>query len=181
MTHVDSQNIQLEFYVQQQIDIICSLRDVIYGRWLPEVIQNEVRENDKSQPVLETTCPICLTDLVPNDDNALTLYCGHRFCLECINAYAKEPLNEHQLMNRTDKRCPTCRRLLRGDLFSEEYNERCRSKRIRFGVDRHDATEQLIPRACEDLNSFLMNNSDLGARPSLEKVKDQENSCWKSS
>ena len=96
----------------------------------------EVHKADQSY-LPDTTCLICLTDMEPSD-NPVTLYCGHRYCLECIKAFGHAALHEHQ----TDKRCPKCRRLLCGDLLTPEYNELHRSHRLRFGIDRHEAIEQ---------------------------------------
>jgi hypothetical protein len=140
VTHIDSPMLQASSYTQQQIDIIRSLRDVIYGRWLPETIRREVKVVDQSRAP-DTTCVICLTDMEPSD-NPVTLYCGHRFCVKCIKAYGKGP-NEQQIRRGSDKRCPTCRRLLCGDLLTNEHNKIYRTHRYSLGIDRHDATEQL--------------------------------------
>jgi len=164
VTHVDTPGSEYytEEYTEPQLDTARSLRDVIYGRWLPVEIMKEVQSvNQSCSP--DNTCPICLTDMEPSD-NPVTLYCGHKFCLECIKAYGKAKL-DGDLTHRfssveldevgqvrsatvqakgTDKRCPICRRLLCGDLLDEDYNKIYRSLvGFRFGIDRHEAGGEL--------------------------------------
>ncbi|KAL7541271.1 hypothetical protein ACHAXR_011139 [Thalassiosira sp. AJA248-18] len=161
VTYIDS----LEWHhpVQQQIDIIRSMRDVIYGRWLPAVIREEIHETNPPDPDFAETsspCPICLTEM-STVDHPITLYCGHTFCLGCALAYGKAPrLNEDQpltgralihpidghlmIFDQTgDKRCPCCRRLFPGEFLTLDWNAQYRTPRMRFGIDRHEANEDI--------------------------------------
>jgi len=142
-THIDSPRTSTQDLSQQQIDIIRSLSDVIYGSWLPKTIREEVQNTNQTH-TSETTCLICLDEMEPASD-PVTLYCGHRFCLDCIRKYGEAPINDHNSLKGSDKRCPTCRRLLCGDLLPTEYNKNYRSRRYHFGIDRHDATEPMLP------------------------------------
>ena len=153
--HVDSG--VLAEYSEPQQDMCRLLRDVIFGRRLPDIITEEVEGiNQSCAP--NDTCPICLTEMEPSD-NPVTLYCGHKYCLECIKDYGKANLDGHlthrlesisigedgQLRRNmraegTDKRCPICRRLLCGDLLDQEYNEKYRSLvGLRLGIDHHES------------------------------------------
>mmetsp|Transcript_29075 Transcript_29075/g.64493 ORF Transcript_29075/g.64493 Transcript_29075/m.64493 type:complete len:849 (-) Transcript_29075:131-2677(-) len=141
VTHIDSPCVRIRNAIPQQYEIIRRLRDVIYGRWIPECIGKEIQEINELKSPVDSTCLICLTEM-ESDDVPITLYCGHRFCLECIKALGKASLSSHQKQKGTDKRCPTCRRLICGDLLTEEYKEQYRSgRRLHFGTDRHAATE----------------------------------------
>mmetsp|Transcript_17768 Transcript_17768/g.35613 ORF Transcript_17768/g.35613 Transcript_17768/m.35613 type:complete len:860 (+) Transcript_17768:55-2634(+) len=164
VTHVDSPGSELikKEYTKPQLDTARFLHDVICGRQLPSEIMKEVQSVNQSYSP-GNTCPICLTDMEPSD-NPVTLYCGHKFCLECIKAYGKAKL-DGDLTHRfssveldevgqvrsatvqakgTDKRCPICRRLLCGDLLDEDYNKIYRSLvGFRFGIDRHEAGGEL--------------------------------------
>ena len=142
-------------YDQFEYDVIHFLRDVIYGRRLPTAIQQEIDEADQEPPETNDVCPICLTDMDCSDTH-VTLYCGHRYCVECIKSYGENKKENLSLQGyntgdsfvitggntKDDKRCPICRRLLCGDLLSEENNAIYR-QRIRFGIDRHEASEQI--------------------------------------
>ena len=144
-------------YSEPQKEMCRLLRDVIFGRRLPAIITEEIqRINQSCAP--NDTCPICLTEMEPSD-NPVTLYCGHKYCLECIKDYGKANLDGHlthrlesitigedgQLRRNmraegTDKRCPICRRLLCGDLLDQEYNEKYRSLvGLRLGIDHHES------------------------------------------
>mmetsp|Transcript_17767 Transcript_17767/g.35611 ORF Transcript_17767/g.35611 Transcript_17767/m.35611 type:complete len:653 (+) Transcript_17767:55-2013(+) len=164
VTHVDSPGSELikKEYTKPQLDTARFLHDVICGRQLPSEIMKEVQSVNQSYSP-GNTCPICLTDMEPSD-NPVTLYCGHKFCLECIKAYGKAKL-DGDLTHRfssveldevgqvrsatvqakgTDKRCPICRRLICGDLLDEDYNKTYRSLvGFRFGIDRHEAGGEL--------------------------------------
>ncbi|KAK1746190.1 hypothetical protein QTG54_002797 [Skeletonema marinoi] len=159
VTHVDSPGSELikKVYTKPQLDTARFLHDVICGRQLPSEIMKEVQSVNQSYSPGDT-CPICLTDMEPSD-NPVTLYCGHKYCLECIKAYGKAKLGgdlthrfspirvgEDGLLRAnvrvegTDKRCPICRRLLCGDLLDQDYNQRYRSLvGMRLGIDRHEA------------------------------------------
>ena len=142
-------------YDQFEFDVINFLRDVIYGRRLPTAIQQEIDEGDQEPSETNDVCPICLTDM-DCSDAYVTLYCGHRYCVECIKAYGENMKDNLSLQGynagdsfvitggntKDDKRCPICRRLLCGDLLSEANNAIYR-QRIRFGIDRHEAGEQI--------------------------------------
>ena len=143
---------------QFEYDIICFLRDVIYGRRLPLTIQREVDKVGQVPPETNETCPICLSEMDCSDAH-VTLYCGHRYCVECIKAYGANMKEKLSLQGyntgdsfvitggdtKDDKRCPICRRLLCGDLLSEANNAIYRQKH-RFGIDRHEASEQISGR-----------------------------------
>jgi hypothetical protein len=160
VTHVASPGFKryTKEYTKVQLDIARFLGDMVYGRWLPDEIMKEVQSvNNCCSP--DDTCPICLTSMEACD-NPVTLYCGHKYCLECIKSFGKAKLdgdlthrfssvelNEAGELRRarvraegTDKRCPICRRLLCGDLLDPVYNERYRSLvGLRLGIDRHEA------------------------------------------
>ena len=163
VTHVDSPGFEYctKKYTKAQLDIARYLRDVIYGHCLPDIIAREVQSINESCPS-DNTCPICLTDMEPCD-NPVTLYCGHKYCLECIKSFGKAKLDgdlTHQFSSveqdeagqisaivraeGIDKRCPVCRRLLCGDLLDQEYNDMFRSLvGMRLGIDRHEASGTL--------------------------------------
>lgn len=155
VTYVDTPGVRVELSEPQQ-NMARLLRDVIYGRSLPETIMKEVRSVKQSCSPNDT-CPICLSDMEPSD-NPVTLYCGHQYCLECIKAYGKANLDrslthrlelirgeDGQLISNmraegNDKRCPICRRLLCGDLLDQDYNKMYRSLvGLRLGIDHHEA------------------------------------------
>ena len=158
-THVDSYISRLMHcnYDKFQYDIICLLRDVIFGRKLPKTIQPEIDVADQDYPEPNDTCPICLSDM-DSSDAQVTLYCGHRYCVECIQAYGKCMKDDVTIQGyrsgddivvtgggnrKDDKRCPICRRLLCGDLLSQANNAIYR-QRTRFGIDRHEASELIM-------------------------------------
>lgn len=163
VTHVDSPGFEYctKNFTKAQLDIARYLRDMIYGRRLPDTIAREVQSIKESCPS-DNTCPICLTDMEPCD-NPVTLYCGHKYCLECIKSLGKAKLDgdlTHQFSSveqdeagqisarvraeGIDKRCPVCRRLLCGDLLDQEYNDMFRSLvGMRLGIDRHEADGRL--------------------------------------
>ncbi|KAL7442179.1 hypothetical protein ACHAXM_008641 [Skeletonema potamos] len=157
VTHIDTPSVSSR-YSEPQRYTARLLGDVVYGRWMPNEIMKEVQSvNHSCSP--DDTCAICLTDMEPCD-NPVTLYCGHKYCLECIKSFGKAKLNgdlTHRISSvelneagqvrrarvraeGTDKRCPICRRLLCGDLLDPYYNERYRSLvGLRLGIDRHEA------------------------------------------
>lgn len=155
VTHIDAPGV-LDCS-EPQLNMTRLLRDVIYGRRLPETITKEVQSVSRSCSPNDT-CPICLSEMEPSD-NPVTLYCGHQYCLECIKAYGKANLDrglthrlesisigqDGQLIRNmraegTDKRCPICRRLLCGDLLDQDYNQMYRSLvGLRLGIDHHEA------------------------------------------
>ncbi|KAL7541954.1 hypothetical protein ACHAXR_011382, partial [Thalassiosira sp. AJA248-18] len=157
VTHIDSPMVKKESFDQFQYDTICYLRNVIYGLDLPKTIRQEVDVIDqKSQRTNDTTCPICLED-VDCSETCVTLYCGHRYCVECIDAFAKNALNENVVLrgngddngffvdwdHTKEKRCPMCRNLLCGDLLTGSISATARRGRYRFGVDRHYASGEI--------------------------------------
>ena len=141
VTHVDTlgSNEYTQDYSNPQLQIARMLRDVIYGRWLPDEIMKEVQSFNKTCSP-DIMCPICLSDMCPSD-NPITLYCGHRFCLECIKECGKARNNRYPA---SDKRCPICRRLLCGDVLDEYHKQlRARYGGLRLGIDRHEASGDL--------------------------------------
>jgi len=145
---------------QFQFDIICYLRDVIFGRRLPQSIQQEIASSDRIVSKMDETCPICLTDM-DGDGTFTTLYCGHRYCVDCIKAYGEShtPVQtwiegNYMIMDpgNLEKRCPICRRLICGVIANtprliEGMHETTRahfpSQRSRLGIDRHQAIKEL--------------------------------------
>lgn len=147
VTHVDSPGLNYQRHSETQLDIVRKLRDVLYGRWLPEAIMNEVHNFYQKKCSLDNTCPICL-DEMETSSTSITLYCGHKFCLDCIKEFGKSNDmvdDEGRRRKRwTDKRCPICRRLLCGDLLSQE-NLRMRRLEagMRLGIDRHETDDEI--------------------------------------
>ncbi len=156
VTHVDSPGVQYHRHSETQLNIVRKLRDVVYGRWLPEAVRNDVL-NVYPTYSPDNTCPICLDEMGPGS-TSVTLYCGHKYCIDCINEFGKSGdvtdrlsslrVGEDGELRGTirgmDKRCPICRRLLCGDLLSED-NLRLRrlSAGLRLGIDRHESDEML--------------------------------------
>ena len=75
--------------------------------------QNEPRKKQKAitgksgeeieetlhEQVMSNTCPICFELFLPPENSPFILFpCGHSFCKQCINSYAK-----------IKKKCPFCR------------------------------------------------------------------------
>ena len=156
MTHIEEMQKHLNL-IDQQVDIMIHMRNVVYGRWLPSRIRNEVLDDEDNCAEPNTTCPICLTEMEPGD-NPVTLYCGHSFCVGCIKDYGKSKARNIQIAGRAlvhptdghlmiyhdggDKRCPICRRLVCGDLLPFEHSSKFRTPRLSFGIDRHDAAQE---------------------------------------
>lgn len=156
VTHIDEMQKHLNL-IDQQVDIIIYMRNLIYGRWLPCRIRNEILDEEDNYTEPNTTCPICLTEMEPGD-NPVTLYCGHRFCVGCIKDYGRSKAQNQQITGRAlispadgrvmiyhdggDKRCPICRRLICGDLLPFEHSTKFRIPRLSFGIDRHDAAQE---------------------------------------
>ena len=140
-THVDSPGLHYQRHSETQLNIVRKLRDVVYGRWLPEAILNEVKNvHQKCSP--DNTCPICLDEMDPSS-TPITLYCGHKFCLDCIKEFGKS-CNLVDDQRWTDKRCPICRRLLCGDLLSQDNLRLRRLKAgMRLGIDRHETDDDI--------------------------------------
>ena len=158
VTHIGSPRLSMNCD-QFQFDIMCYLRNVIFGRRLPELIQQEIASSDRMVSKDET-CPICLTDM-DGDGTFTTLYCGHRYCVDCIKAYGEShtPVRtwiegNYMIMDpgNLEKRCPICRRLICGVIANtprliEGMHETTRahfpSQRSRLGIDRHEAIKEV--------------------------------------
>ncbi len=158
VTHVDAPRVNYHRHSESQLNIVRKLRDVVYGRWLPEAIRSEVQNVKYQSCSPDNTCPICLDEMEPSS-TPITLYCGHKYCLDCIGAFGKsgdvtvssltldEVVELRGTIQGTDKRCPICRRLLCGDLLSQD-NLRLRRlfAGFRLGIDRHETDDMLSGR-----------------------------------